>query len=196
MRGAEHWNWPEDATVTVICYTNCPEVSLTLNDKPIGVRPLSEAREGVLTWQVPYEPGILKAVGRQEGQDACEFTLRTAGPAKRIMLSPDAARLKADGKDICHLELLIADSDGVRVPDADHEVTFDVEGPAGIIGIENGNLGSLDDPKDHTHRAYQGRGLAILQSARQAGRVRVTARAEGLEGASIEITVGPNAGVR
>jgi len=28
MRGEEHWNWPENATVTVLCYTNCPEVLL------------------------------------------------------------------------------------------------------------------------------------------------------------------------
>jgi beta-galactosidase len=189
MRGRESWNWPEGATVTVVGYTNCPEVALTLNDKLVGTRSLSEARQGALMWQVPYEPGILRAVGRTDGKDACEFTLRTAGAAKRITLSPDAVRLTADGRDICHLAFQITDAGGVRVPDADHEVTFDVGGPAEIIGIENGDLSSLEDPKDHVHKAYQGQGLAIFQSARQAGRVRVTARAEGLEAASVEIAV-------
>jgi beta-galactosidase len=196
MRGRESWNWPEGATVTVVGYTNCPEVALTLNDKLVGTRSLSEARQGALMWQVPYEPGILRAVGRTDGKDACEFTLRTAGAAKRITLSPDAVRLTADGRDICHLAFQITDAGGVRVPDADHEVTFDVDGPAEIIGIENGDLSSLEDPKDHVHKAYQGQGLAILQSARQAGRVRVTARAEGLEAASVEIAVEPGADTR
>ncbi len=196
MRGAEHWNWPEDATVTVIGYTNCPEVLLTLNGESVGTSLLSEARQGALVWQVPYEPGILKAVGRRGSQDVCEFVLRTAGPAKRIMLSPDVARLKADGKDICHIEFQVTDGSGIRVPDAGHEVTFDIDGPAEIIGIENGDLGSLEDPKDPAHKAYQGRGLAILQSARKVGKVQVTARAEGLEDASIEINVEPIAAMR
>jgi beta-galactosidase len=196
MGGAEHWNWPENANANVVCYTNCPEVSLTLNGKPVATGSLSEARAGVLTWQVPYEPGLLKAVGRQDGKDVCEFTLRTAGPAKRIVLSPDITRLAANGKDVCHLVFQITDGSGVRVPDAEPEVTFDVNGPAEIIGVENGSLNSLEDPKDNVHRAYQGQGLAILQSARSAGKVRVTARAAGIEDATIEIDVEANADMR
>ncbi len=189
MRGTESWNWPEGSNVTVVGYTNCPEVSLTLNGEPVETSLLSQARQGVLAWQVPYEPGVLKAVGRKDGKDVCEFVLRTAGAAGQVKLSPDAVRLNADGKDICHLEFQITDASGIRVPDAEHEVTFSVDGPAEIIGIENGDLNSLDDPKNNVHRAYQGRGLAILQSARQAGKVRVTAQAEGLESASVEINV-------
>ncbi|UCG47149.1 MAG: DUF4982 domain-containing protein [Phycisphaerales bacterium] len=187
--GLEHWNWPEDSTATVTCYTNCPEAALTLNGEPVGTASLSEAREGVLTLQVPYAPGVLRAVGRQDGRDVCEFVLRTAGVAQKIMLSADSNRLLADGKDISHIEFQITDGEGVRVHDADTEVRFDVEGPAAIIGIENGDLSSLDDPKDNVHRAYQGRGLAILQSVRQSGTVLVTARAEGLQSAFVEINV-------
>ncbi len=193
MGGTESWNWPEGATVTVTGYTNCPEVSLTLNGKPVAVTQASEARQGALMWQIPYEPGVLKAVGRKDGKDVCEFVLRTAGPAERIVLSPDVVRLAADGKDICHLAFLVADGNGVRVPDAEHEVTFDVSGPAAIIGIENGDLNSLEDPKGNVHKAMQGRGLAILQAAREAGKVQVTARAAGLESASVEINVEPSA---
>jgi beta-galactosidase len=189
--GLEHWNWPEGSTATVTCYTNCPEVALGLNGEPVGAASLSEAREGVLTLEVPYAPGVLRAVGRRDGQDVCEFVLRTAGAAQKIMLSADSDRLAADGEDISHIEFRITDGEGVRIHDADPEVTFDVDGPAAVIGIENGDLSSLDDPKDNIHRAYRGRGLAILQSARQAGTVRVTARAEGLQSASVEINVGP-----
>ena len=191
LRGAEHWNWTEGRKVAVLGCTNCPEVALTLNGRSLPTQSRSQANEGVLRWEIPYEPGTLKAVGRKNGQALCEFVLRTAGPARRIALAPDATQLKADGRDICHLEFDIVDEQGVRLPGAEHEVTFDVEGPGRIIGIENGNLSSLDDPKDLVHKAYRGRGLAILQATRRPGQIRLTARAEGLDSTSIELPVVP-----
>ena len=185
-RGAEHWNWPEDSNVTVMCYTNCPEVSLMLNDQPIGRKQYSEAREGILTWEVPYAPGILKAVGLKNGQSVCEYVLQTAGAAERIELLPDVTQIRADGKDICHLEYRIVDDKGVLVPDAEQEVVFEVGGPGNIIGIGNGNLSDPEDYKDNKHKTYNGRGLAIFQSIRESGNVRITARAEGLKPASFE----------
>ena len=189
MWGFEHWNWEEGQTVTVLGCTNCSEVALTLNGRALDTLPVSQANEGILRWEIPYESGTLKAVGRRDGQDVCEFVLRTAGQAKRVKISPDTTQLRADGKDVCHIAFALVDSHDVRIPDADNEVIFDVDSPGQIIGIENGDLNSLDDPKDHVHKAYRGRGLAILQAQRQAGTIRVTARSEGLTPATIEITV-------
>lgn len=189
--GQESWNWPSNALVTVRCCTTCPEVVLLLNDRPIQTNQLSEAVQGLLTWRVPFEPGVLKAVGRKNGQSECEFALATAGAAQRIELLPDVKTLHADGRDICHLEFRIVDTKGVRVPDAAPELAFTVEGPAHIIGIENGDLSSSATGQDGVRNAYHGRGLAIVQSAREAGKVRLTARATGLAGASVEIETRP-----
>jgi beta-galactosidase len=188
-RGAEHWNWPEDSTTTVTCYTNCPEVVLTLNDRPISTQALMQAEQGALTWDVPYEPGTLKAVGRRDGTDVCEYVLQTAGRASRIVVRTDLNALQADGKDVCHIELQIVDARGVRVPDAEHELIFDVSGPATLIGIGNANLSDTSSTKDLVHPAYEGRALAILQAGREPGSVRVTVRAEGLQDASLDIDV-------
>ncbi len=187
FRGSESWNWPEDASVNVLCYTNCSEVSLTLNDKQIGTIPYSEARNGVLSWRVPYESGVLKAVGLNNGQNVCEYVLQTAGPAARIELLPDVKNIRADGKDISHIEFRIVDDKGVIVPDAEHEVTFEVDGPGNIIGIGNSNISNIEDYKDNKHKAYNGRGLAILQSGQNPGKIKLTANSEGLKQASIEI---------
>jgi beta-galactosidase len=192
VRGTEQWNWPEDSSVNVLCYTNCAEVSLMLNDKPIGTKPYLEARNGVLTWNVPYAPGELKAVGLNNGQRVCEYLLRTAGPANRIELLPDVNQIYADGKDICHVEFRITDDKGVIVQDAANEVVFEVQGPGHIISIGNGNLNNIEDYKDNKHKAYNGRGLAVLQSkftpnGQNPGKIKISARAEGLETASVEI---------
>jgi len=184
---AEHWNWPSNSTVNVLCYVNCSEVTLTLNDKVVGTKKLSEATNNTLRWEVPYEPGVLKAVGRNGGSNVCEYTLQTAGPASRIELLPDTTQLRADGKDVCHLEFRIADARGVRVPDANAEVTFEISGPATLLGIENGDVNSPDSYQSPTHRAFRGRGLAILQSTVDAGKVVVKATAPNLEPGTVSL---------
>ena len=183
----ESWNWPSNSTVTVLCYANCPEVTLTLNERVIGTKRLSEATNGVLRWTIPYEPGVLKAVGRVNGNETCEYALKTAGPARRIELIPDVTRLRADGKDICHVEFQVVDAKGVRVPNAEPEVTFQLTGPATLLGIENGDLNSPEPYQGPTRKAFHGRGLAIFESSTAAGKIVIKATAPELEPAAVEL---------
>jgi len=185
--GVESWNWPSNSTATVRCFANRPEVTLTLNDKVIGTKKLSEAVNGVLIWKVPFEPGTLKAVGRVNGQDVCDYELKTAGAPSRIELLPDTTQLRADGKDVCHVEFRIVDENGVRVPNAEPEVKFEMTGPADIIGIGNGNLDNSENCRGDTHRAFQGRGLAILQTTTTPGNITLKATAPGLESAGVTL---------
>jgi beta-galactosidase len=187
--GSENWNWPSNSTVTVRCFANCPEVTLTLNDKVIATKKLSEAVNGILSWQVPFEPGTLKAVGRANGQDVCDYALKTAGSPSRIELLPDVTELRADGKDVCHVEFRIVDENGVRVPDAEPEVSFETSGPAGIIGIGNGDLDNSEDCKANIHRTFEGHGLAILQATTIPGNITLKATAPGLESASVTLQI-------
>ncbi|MGD0383370.1 MAG: hypothetical protein ABSA77_07620 [Thermoguttaceae bacterium] len=115
--------------------------------------------------------------------------MKTAGPAARIELSPDVTALQADGKDVCHLSFQIIDAKGVRVPDAANELKFEINGPAAVIGIGNGDLNDVEDCKAPVHKAYQGRGLAIIQSKTTAGKVTVKASSKGLESAAATLTV-------
>jgi len=187
FNAAEHWNWPSNTIVNVACYANCPEVTLTLNGKIIGTKKSSEAVDGVSSWQVPFEPGTLKAVGQANGQDVCDYVLQTAGAPRRLELLPDATHLHADGKDVCHVEFRIVDENGVRVPDADAEVKLELTGPAKIIGLGNGDLNNSENCQGDTHRTYQGRGLAILQTIGTSGGITLQASASGLEPASVTL---------
>jgi beta-galactosidase len=183
----ESWNWPSNADVTVFCFANCPEVTLSLNGRVLGTKQLSEATDGVLSWKIPYEPGVLKAVGNSNSVALCEYSLKTAGPASRIELTPDATKLRADGQDICHLEFQIVDAHGVRVPDADPEVTFTANGPITRLGIGNGDLNSPEPYQGPTRKAFHGRGLAIFESTTNAGKVTITVTAPNLEPATVEM---------
>jgi beta-galactosidase len=79
------------------------------------------------------------------------------------------------------------DASGVRVPNANAEVKFDLTGPAKIIGIGNGDVNSVEDCKTNTHHAFQGRGLAIVQTTAAPGDITVQAMAPGLEPASVKL---------
>jgi beta-galactosidase len=181
----ESWNWPSNSTVTVLCFANCPEVTLSLNGKVIGTQKTIDAERGRLRWEIPYEPGILQAVGLKDGREVCRYTLQTAGAPARVELLPDTTELHADGKDICHVEYRIVDAQGVRVPDAAPKVTFDVTGPAKILGIGNSDVNSVEDTKTNAHSAFQGRGLAILQTTTAPGDIDIKASAPGLEAGQV-----------
>lgn len=169
---AEHWNWPAGEPLVVSAYANTPEVQLWLNGRLVGTRQAGEAVEGILTWTLPFEPGELKAVGLKDGQPVAEFKLQTAGAAARIEL-----QRVARGQDgVEQVAFFIVDADGHRVPDAATTLHFELQGPVEILGIGNGNLADVDDPRGAEHAAYQGRGLAVLRhTGEQAARLRVSA---------------------
>ncbi len=183
-----HWNWP-GKTVRVTCYTNCDEVELFLNDVSLGTKPYSEARQRVLSWQVPFQPGTLKALGRRNGSPVSEYYLQTPGKPAAVELVCDADTLAADGKDICHVEFRIVDAAGIRIPDAEHLVTFTLSGPAAIIGLDNANPVSHEPHQGNKRKAFNGRGLAVIQSLRQKGTATLRAEAEGLAPCTITIKI-------
>ena len=207
-----HWNWPgrEGQFIPVLAYTNCDAVELYLNGRFIGEKRLEFPRQGTsggwnnydrprvfpntgdlhLSWDVPYEPGVLRAVGKRAGEAVITEEVRTAGPAAALRLRVDRAEIRAGIRDVAHVEVAVVDADGVVVPMADHLVSFTVEGyGARLLAVGNG------DPTDHgsyhasERRAFHGLLLAMIKSTDEAGTVRVTARAEGFEPASIDIRV-------
>jgi len=184
---AETWNWPSNSTVNVMCYANCPEVTLTLNDQIIGTKKQSEAVNGVLRWEIPFARGTLRAVGRANGRDVAEFALQTAGTPARIELLPDTTQVRAAGREVGQVEFRIVDANGVRVPNALNEVKFELTGPAKIIGIGNGDGDNSENCQGDTHAAFQGRGLVILQTTGTAGDITLQAGAPGLASASVQL---------
>ncbi len=171
---AEHWNWPAGESIVVSAYANTPEVQLWLNGKLVGTQKAADAVEGILSWTLPYQPGELKAVGLKDGQPVAEFALHTAGAAARIEL-----QRVASGKDgVEQVAFFVVDAQGHRVPGAVNRLRFDAQGLE-ILGIGNGNLADVDDPRDAEHAVHEGRGLAVLRRADHhnspAARLRVTA---------------------
>jgi beta-galactosidase len=133
---------------------------------------------------VPYEAGVLKAVGRKGGERVCEEEIRTTGMPAAIRLS-----VERDGGDAGHVSQVrigIIDKDGNLVPDAANSVQLTVEGGK-LLGLDNG------DPMDHTsmkssrRNVFNGLALAIVQSLAKKAVVEVRAESAGLAGTTIKI---------
>ena len=186
----EHWNWPEGAAVTVMAYSNADEVTLSLNGQSLGVKRAADATNGVLSWTVPFASGSLVATATTPGKSVAEFALRTAGAPARIELVEDRSAVFADSRLTKQIEFRLVDRSGVLVPNADADVGFEVDGPARILGIGNGNLNSIESTTDGTHRTYQGRGLLILRRADPVAAVTVRASSPGVAGASLVVRDG------
>jgi beta-galactosidase len=206
-----HWNWTgrEGQPIPVLAYSNCDAVELFLNGKSLGEKRLEFPRQGNsgswnrydrppvnattadlhLSWDVPYTPGTLKAVGRRAGRVVCMQEVRTAGAPAAIRLSADPNTIKANGTDVVHVRVEILDANEVLVPTADNLVKFAVEGQGRLIGVDNGNPMDRESYQVPQRRAYGGLCLAIVQSLRKEGKIQITAQAEGLKSALIEVEV-------
>ncbi|MBR2104587.1 MAG: DUF4982 domain-containing protein, partial [Bacteroidales bacterium] len=182
-----HWNWKEGDIVDVIAYSNMKDVELFLNGESLGKQ---EHKEGDLhfMWKVPFKPGELKAVGHSIDDIEISDIVRTAGSPSRLASSADRYSLAADGQDLSFITVDVVDAKGVRVPDANNMIKFTVEGPAEIVGLDNGDQCCHESFKGTQHSAFNGKCLCIVRTIRgEDGRVVVRAAADGLEGTEVEI---------
>jgi beta-galactosidase/beta-glucuronidase len=181
------WGGTAGELVRVVCFTNCERAELFLNDRSLGARSRQDGEGRVLFWDVPYEPGTLTAKGINKGREAASFSLRTSGTPCKLLARADTTVLKADTRDLAHIEVTIVDGDGTPVYMADHEVAWTIEGPARLLGLESGDPNSHEDYKAERRRVYHGRLLGYIQSTREAGPVVVRLSAPGLEEATVTI---------
>ncbi len=73
------------------------------------------------------------------------------------------------------------------VPQADQTVKFNVEGPAIIAGVDNGNQVSLEPFKSDTRKAFNGMCLLVVQAGKSPGPIKITATSENLESAVVTL---------
>jgi beta-galactosidase len=203
-----HWNWAghEGQAIPIMAYTNAEEVELFVNGKSLGREKLgvdtvviptggnvSQTRlftsKYRLEWQAPYAPGSLRAVAYKGGKQVAVDEIKTAGPAARLRLVPDRAKISADGQDLSFITVRVEDKDGNLCPLANNLVQFKVEGAGKVEATDNGNAASVEPFQADKHTAFNGLALLIVRSrAGQAGRIQVTATSEGLAGGTTELT--------
>ena len=182
-----HWNWKQGEMVDVWAYFNGDEVELFLNGKSLGTK-RKTGDDLHVSWRVPFEPGVLKAVSRRNGKVELTKEVSTAGEAAKLVLVPDRKIIQADGTDLSFVTVKVVDKNGVVVPGADNLVNFTLSGPGFVAGVDNGSEISHESFKASHRKAFHGLAMAIVQSKGSAGAITLKATADGLAPASVTIT--------
>ena len=199
-----HWNWEghEGQIMQVACFTNCEEVELFVNGKSYGKKATEFPRRGVnpswasydpgkhfattadlhLTWDVEYQPGEIKVVGKRDGQ-TFEDVIRTASVPAQLRATVDRPSFRAIPSDVAHVTIEVLDKDGNLCPLADNQVRFSVKGGR-LIGVESGNMTDLSSVLASERKAWSGKCLAIV-AADHPGPVIVTAQAVGMPASTV-----------
>lgn len=197
-----HWNWQgqEGTFKHVICYTNCDEVKLYINDRLVGTKGLGWPRSGAqnnwfegrntyrttndlhLSFDVPYELGELKAVGYKNGEIVAEKVLKTTGDAVKLVAIPDTKQVTPGG--LVQFEISAADKADLKVPTATPLVSVRIDGPAHLVGMDGGDLKDLTVYSKPSRKMFAGALLATVM-ADAPGKVTVTFEVEGLEASKV-----------
>lgn len=187
-----HWNWEgrEGEITPVFVYTNYDSAELFINGKSMGIQkkndstPQSKYR---LMWMdVTYEPGTLKVVAYDKnGKAAAEKTVVTAGKPYKLVLDPDRAEIKADGKDISFVTVSVVDEKGNPCPNVSEQLKFSVTGNGTYRAACNGDATSLEQFHLPTMKLFNGKLVVLVQSASTAGDIKLSVTGKGLKTGNI-----------
>ena len=185
-----HWNGEKVGTkvgdkLAVQVYTNVPEVELFLNNKSLGKKVWKLENEAFLVWEVPYQPGTLKAIGTTAKGAKVSYEVKTAGEPALIELVADKTTVEANKQDLIYVKAFLKDKAGNRVPFAKNVVKFTLTGPAELVAVGNGDQTSHTPFTGESIEAFQGKCLAIIKSGATAGEVVVIATADGIAEARV-----------
>jgi len=184
-----HWNWKTGQNVDVWAYyNNADEVELYLNGKSLGIKK-KEGDDLHIMWRVPFQAGTLKAISRKNGKTVLEKIIKTAGAPATLKLTADRATIHANGNNLSFVTVDITDANGVLSPNANNEISFSLKGNGKIVGVCSGDPVSHESYKGTKHTALNGKCLVVIQAGNKAGKLELTASANGLKSSTTAITV-------
>ena len=158
----------------------------------------TEHKNLYLTWNVPFEEGTISAEawdaeGNEIDLDQAEGRtyVTTTGDEAKLDAEADRTEIAADGTELSYITVSVEDENGEIVPDAANNVKFTVEGEGTLVGVDNGEQADHQSYQDDNRDAFSGQLVAIVQSTKNAGEIKVTASADGLDPAVVTINTTP-----
>ena len=180
---SDHWCRQPGTELTLVTYTNADEVELRLNGKSLGRKqnPKGDSKKrNQIKWEgITYADGKLEAIAYNSGKAVARHQIETTGKAVSLRVTPEDSEWRADGTDLMHLRIEAVDNKGRRVPMAQDELKFEIEGDASIVAVSNGDINSDElNVTDHRH-LWNGSALVILRAGKTASKVTLKTSADG-----------------
>ncbi len=175
-----HWNWKDGEQLKVICYTNCDEAELMMNDRSLGKKKMDE-ESLTISWDVGYNPGDLVVNCFKDGIKKATDTLKTAGSPNKLTLNPTTVHSSKFNYDLTQIEVSVTDKNGTVVPTANSKISFDLKGDGKILGVCNADYTSLEPYKANSRSLYKGKCYVIIESPGNATNVELLVYSEEID---------------
>jgi len=190
------WNFKghEGEDLPVFAYTNGDKVELFLNGKSLGVKTNNPDAVEYQQWMVKYEPGTLLARAYKKDKLIATDTVYTSYNASRIKLEAYNNSMKAGGHDLIYVTCTLLDKYGHEAVDANNMLEFEVEGPATIAGMGNGDnmcwesyQGEYPYSTQAKHSSFHAKAVVILKSTAKPGEIILHVSGDGLAANNIKL---------
>lgn len=186
----ESWTWQgyEGKKTIVEVYANAHAVTLMLNGKKLGTKKIKNCRAN---FKVKYKAGTLEAVAHDKsGNEISRSQLSSGGKEVILNAVADKKVLRANGSDLCFVEIEFTDKSGNIKPYIEQRVEIQTVGDAAVLQGFGSALYKTDEVfNKNYHDSYRGRVLAVFRATERKGKILVTITSKGVVPASLEIEV-------
>ena len=189
-----YWDFNEGQLIDIRVYSNAYMTELFFNEKSLGTFLHDHENGQQLSgeWQIPYAPGVLKAVAYDENGSIVATDIRSSfGDTAEFRLTPDKSTLKADGLDLIFIDISAYDENGIFVANARNRVEVSVTGAGRLVGLDNGDSTDYDQYKGTSRKLFGGKLLAIIAAKCEPGEIFVEVTAPHLPAARLSLTAEP-----
>ena len=153
-----YWDWSPGQPVDVRIASNLPKVELFLNGKSLGTKNIDHKKDLkiVADYIVPYEPGVIKAIGYDKnGNIIAECERRSFGDAVELKLT------NTEFGGLTFTEITALDAHGNPVENANNRIKVTVKNGR-LLGLDNGDSTDYDQYQGvDNRRMFSGKLLAI-----------------------------------
>lgn len=196
------YNASEDfssSTTDITVFSNCEEVRLYRNDKPVGKQTREERtpfyRSIVEKGGSPvfifnagaYEAGTLRAEALTDGKVIATHNVTTPEKADHLVVDIKTNGITpiADGSDMIPVYVKVCDKNGSLVYNSQQEIRIKVSGEGTLIGDTISRIGI------NPQKVEGGIGFAFIRTTKKAGNITVEATADGLLAGKAEVKTVP-----
>jgi beta-galactosidase len=186
-----HWNWNgnEDKVLQVSVYTKGDFVKLFLNGREIGQKDVGPETKLTATFDVPYEPGEIKAIAYMNELEIASKTLKTTGMPAGIRLVSDRNVIRANRSDLAFITIEVVDEFGQVVTDADYPVKIAIEGNGEMVGSGNACPWDMKSIGNTVVNTFHGKAMVIVRPYAKKGEIAVQVSHDGLTAGNADILV-------
>jgi beta-galactosidase len=193
------WGWPDECPywcwkgnegnpLQVRVFTKASHVRLELNGKVVGEKDLLPEDKYTAVFEVPYQPGELKAIASDNGMEVANRVLKTPGEPVAIKLVADRSKIKSDRNDLSFIKIEVVDGNGLLIPQDSIKIRLTVSGNGELAASGNANPKDMGSVNRQLINTCKGKSLAIIRPS-GIGNVKLMAESQGLKTGELIIQV-------